>query len=69
MVNHRAQFFQEYSVSLFHKSSCGHPLFNGYCIYLRRPLAATDLVDSADLVDLMDSADLPDLADPTDSAD
>ena len=69
MVNHRAQFFQECSVSLIHKSSCSHPLFTGYCIYSRRPLAAADLADSADLADLTDATDLADSADSTDLAD
>ena len=35
------QFFPGYSVSLFHKISCGHPLLNRYCIYFRTALAAT----------------------------
>ena len=33
MFNRREQFFSEYSVSLFHKSSCGHPFLNGYGIF------------------------------------
>ena len=34
------QFFPGYSVSLFHKISCGHPLLNRYCIYFWTALAA-----------------------------
>ena len=30
MFNHRVPFFSEYSVSLFHKSSCCHLFLNGY---------------------------------------
>ena len=35
------QFFPGYSVSLFHKISCGHPLLNRYCIYFSTAHAAT----------------------------
>ena len=34
------QCFPWYSVSLFHKISCGHRPFNGYCIYFSTALAA-----------------------------
>ena len=33
------QFLSQYSVYLLHKSSCDHPLLNGYCSYFRRVLA------------------------------
>ena len=34
------QFFPGYSVSLFHKISCGRPLLNRYCIYFWTALAS-----------------------------
>ena len=40
VFNRRKQFFPEYSVSLFFKSSCNLPLLNGCCIYFRRAIAA-----------------------------
>ena len=40
------------TVSLFHESSCGHPLLNGYHIYFRKALAAMNWVYTMYLTDI-----------------
>ena len=52
VFNRTEQFFQEYSVSLLHKSKCCHPLFNGYCIYFKRALAAMNELSTMYMSDI-----------------
>ena len=52
VFNRREVFFSEHSVSLFRKSSCGHPVINGYCIYFKRAFAAMNYVYTIYLTDI-----------------
>ena len=45
-------FISEYSISLLHGSSCGHPFLFGYCIYFRRALADVNYVYAMNLKDI-----------------
>ena len=52
VFNRREQFSSEYSVSLFHESSCAHPILNGYTIYFKRALATMNCVYAMYLTDI-----------------
>ena len=50
------KFLSEYSVSLFHESSCGLSFLNGYYIYFRRALLAMHCVYAMYLTDILSRA-------------